>query len=120
MSYDLLAYSNNTSPFILDMDASDTRIGAVLSQLQPDGTERVVAYANRSLSRQEQHYCVTRCELLAMVEFTHHFRCYLIGWKFTFHTDHTSLTWLQNFREPEGQLARWLERLQEYDCARVH
>ena len=33
---------------------------------------------------------------------------------------HGSLTWLSNFKEPEGQLARWLERLQEYDFSFTH
>ena len=28
---------------------------------------------------------------------------------------HGSLVWVRNFKEPEGQLARWLERLEEYD-----
>ena len=31
-----------------------------------------------------------------------------------FRTDHGSLQWLHNIKEPERQLARWLERLQEY------
>ena len=35
-------------------------------------------------------------------------------------TDHSSLTWLYNFKEPEGQLARWLEQLEEYDFDIVH
>ena len=30
-------------------------------------------------------------------------------------TDHSSLTWLMNFKEPQGQLARWLEELSQYD-----
>ena len=30
-------------------------------------------------------------------------------------TNHGSLTWLSQFKEPEGQLARWLERLQEFN-----
>eukprot|EP00731_Ephydatia_muelleri_P036277 Em0229g3a len=106
--------------FILDTDASDCGIGAVLSQVNSDGSECVIAYASRSLSRQEQRYCVTRRELLAVVEFVKHFREYLLGRRFTLRTDHGSLVWLKNFKEPEGQLARWLERLEEYDFTVVH
>ena len=39
---------------------------------------------------------------------------------FRLRTDHSSLQWLQNFRELKGQLARWLEQLQEYDFTIVH
>ena len=85
-----------------------------MSQVRNDGSECVIAYASRSLSRQEQRYCVTRREWLAVVEFVHHFRPYLLGREFTLRTDHGSLVWLRNFKEPEGQLARWLEKLQEY------
>ena len=49
-----------------------------------------------------------------------HFREYLLGRRFTLRTDHGSLVWLKNFKEPEGQLARWLERLEEYDFTVVH
>ena len=75
----ILAYPDYTKPFVLDTDASNSGIGAFLSQVQENGTECVVAYASRSLTRQEQKYCVTRRELLAVVEFTHHFRPYLFG-----------------------------------------
>ncbi|KRZ63940.1 Retrovirus-related Pol polyprotein from transposon, partial [Trichinella sp. T8] len=30
------------------------------------------------------------------------------------------LKWLRNFREPEGQVARWLEKLAEFDFEVVH
>ena len=97
-----------------------TGISAVLSQVDDSGAERVICYASRSLSRQEQRYCVTRRELLAVVEFTQHFRHYLLGRKFILRTYHGSLVWLRNFKEPEGQLARWLERLEEYNFTVVH
>ncbi len=48
------------------------------------------------------------------------YRSYLTGQRFLLRTDHGSLTWLRNFREPEGQLARWLERLQELDFDIIH
>ena len=35
-------------------------------------------------------------------------------------TDHSSLLWLRKFKEPEGQLAHWLEQLEEYDFDIVH
>lgn len=120
MTTPILAFPDHSRHFMLDTDASDTGIGAILSQVQDDGGEAVIAYASRSLSRQEQRYCVTRRELLAVVEFIHHFRHYLLGVHFTLRTDHGSLVWIQNFKEPEGQLARWLERLQEYTFTVVH
>ena len=116
----MLSYPDYSRRFVLDTDASDIGIGAVLSQEDATGSEVVIAYASRTLSRPEQRYCVTRKELLAAVEFIHHFRQYLLGREFTLRTDHSSLVWLRNFKEPEGQLARWLEKLQEYSFSVVH
>ncbi len=109
-----LCFPDYSLPFILDTDASDVGIGAVLSQRHNDGSERVIAYASRTLSQPERRYCVTRRELLAVVTFVQQFRSYLLGREFLLRTNHGSLTWLTNFKEPEGQLARWLERLQEF------
>ncbi len=116
----ILAHPDFHRQFILDTDASDTGVGAVLSQMNEEGREQVIAYGSRLLSKAERRYCVTRRELLAVVTFTRHFRPYLVGQKFLLQTDHGSLTWLQNFREPEGQLARWLEQLQELEFEIVH
>ena len=48
------------------------------------------------------------------------FRPFLVGHRFTLRPDHSSLTWLVNFKLPEGPLARWLEQLQKYDFTTVH
>jgi hypothetical protein len=45
--------------FILDTDASQTAIGAVLSQ-EFDEKEQVIAYMSKALNKAEQSYCVTR------------------------------------------------------------
>ena len=116
----VLSYPDYSRRFVLDTDASDIGIGAVLSQEDATGSEVVIAYASRTLSRPEQRYCVTRKELLAAVEFIHHFPQYLLGREFTLRTYHSSLVWLRNFKEPEGQLARWLEKLQKYSFSVVH
>ena len=115
----LLAYPRPTEDYILDTDASNDGIGAVLSQIQ-DGQERVVAYASKVLSKAERNYCVTRRELLAVVVFLKHFRQYLYGRHVLVRTDHGALRWLINFRNPEGQLARWLEVISTYDVEIKH
>ena len=115
----ILCYPNPDAHFVLDTDASAHGIGAVLSQIQ-EGEERVVAYYSCTLSRPERNYCVTRRELLAVVKSVHHFHHYLYGRQFTVRTDHAALKWLLNFRNPEGQIARWIERLQHYDFQIMH
>ena len=52
--------------------------------------------------------------------FTKYFRPYLLGKRFILRTDHGSLQWLFNFKDPEGQVARWLEALQEMDFEIIH
>lgn len=49
-----------------------------------------------------------------------HSRPYLYGQSFLLQMDHASLTWLLNFKEPEGQLVRWLKRLQDCDFSIQH
>ena len=78
----LLIFPDFRKPFILDTDASDIGIGAVLSETDAEGKERVIAYESRLLSKSERKYCVTRHELLAVVVFTHQFRPYLFGNQF--------------------------------------
>ncbi|GFX56117.1 hypothetical protein TNCV_3062031 [Trichonephila clavipes] len=109
----ILIYPQPDKPFILDTDASNESVGAVLSQ-EIDGQERVVAYWSKCLSKPERNYCVTRKELLAIVKAIEHFHHYLYGQKFLLRKDHASLTWLMNFRNTEGQVARWIQRLNEY------
>jgi len=97
--------------FVLDTDASDVAIGAVLSQ-RIDGTERVVAYASKRLSKAETNYCVTRRQLLAVVYFMRYFRHYLLGRCFMVRTDLAALQWLRRMPEPVGQQARSLGQLE--------
>ncbi|XP_011858923.1 PREDICTED: uncharacterized protein LOC105556439 [Vollenhovia emeryi] len=110
----VLPFPNEDGEFILDTDASNVGIGAVLSQKQEE-KERVIAYFSHVLNKAERNYCVTRRELLAIVEAIKFFRHYLLGRKFLIRTDHFSLKWLMSFRDLEGQLARWLERLQRFE-----
>ena len=108
-----------TTNIVLDTDASDLAIGGELSQIQ-DGQERTIVYASAVISAEQRRYCTTRKELLAVVKFTCQFRHYLLGRRFMVRTDHHSLTWLVNFRHPEGQIARWLKELNQYDMTIVH
>ena len=54
----VLAYPTREGKFVLDTEASDHEVGAVLSQLQ-GGVEKPIAFASRTLSKSERNYCVS-------------------------------------------------------------
>ena len=115
----ILAYPDPRLKFTVDCDASGYGIGAVLSQVQ-EGRERVIAYGSRSLTKEERRYCVTKREMLAVVHFLKHYRHYLYGQEFNVRTDHGALRWLMGFKDPQGQVARWLEVLGTYNFSIEH
>ena len=117
-SQPILAFPASEGKYIVDTDPSNTGLGAVLSQVQ-NGEKQVIAYYSKTLSKPERNYCVTRRELLAIVRALEHFHKYLYGRQFSLRTDHAALAWLLRFKKPEGQLARWLERLQECKSVRA-
>jgi len=103
----------------LDTDASDTGMGAVLSQ-QQSGVEKVIAYASRTMNCAEKKYETTRKELLAVVYGLKQYRQYLFGRHFIIRTDRAALSWLRRTPEPMPQLARWLTFIEQYDYEVVH
>jgi hypothetical protein len=58
VSSSILAHPDFSKKFILDTDASNEAIGAVLSQ-EIDVKERPIAFASRTLTKPERRYCVS-------------------------------------------------------------
>ena len=83
----ILQYPDFSRKFVLTTDASNTGLGAVLSQ-GPPGKDLPVAYASRSLNKAEVNYTTSEKELLAIVWATKYFRPYLYGRHFKVTTDH--------------------------------
>ena len=96
-------FTEEKGQWIVDTDASDTGLGAVLSQVQ-NKKERVIMFGSRSLSKPERNYCVTQRELLAVVFAIRKLRHYL-SQRFTIRTDHSSLRWLLASRRTDGTMA---------------
>nr|XP_022906843.1 uncharacterized protein LOC111418530 [Onthophagus taurus] len=105
--------------FSMQTDASDYGLGAVLSQVI-EGEERVIAYLSRSLTLQERNFSTTEKECLAVLWAIEKLRPYVEGAHFKVVTDHYSLIWLNNLKNPSGRLARWTVRLQQYTFTIVH
>lgn len=84
----ILVHFNPDFPVVLSCDASDYGIGAVLTHLMPDKSEKPIAFASRTLSEAEKKYSQIEKEGLGIIFGLCKFNQYIYGREFTLQTDH--------------------------------
>ena len=114
ISAPVLLLPQRNVPFSVVVDASDQAVGAILQQDIGKGLQPV-CYFSKRLSSAEQNYSIRDKELLAQVLAVEHWRVYLAGQPFVLFTDHLSLASLDRQELHSPRLARWTQRLSEFD-----
>ena len=108
----LLEHFDDTKQLILAYYASPYGVGAVLSHINADKSERPVAYASCSLSAAECKYSQLDRETLAIMFGVSKFHQYLYGRHFLIYSDHKPL--MHIFSEAKSAPAMVSARLQRW------
>ena len=110
-----LGYPNNRDSYTINTDASLTGILSIFNQKQTT-EDRVIAYASKALGKSQRHYSANKRKILAMVHFTQHFRNNLLCQHFLIITGSPGSC----FKEPDGMVARWLEKRGQFNSEVKH
>jgi transposase InsO family protein len=109
----LIAFRTN-EPMRMETDASDTCLGACITQLR-DGHWKPIAYYSRKFTPTEERYDVHDKELLAIVSAMKHWRIYAESCsELTIYTDHKNLTFFTTTKTLNRRQVRWSEELGQY------
>lgn len=95
---------------IVDTDAYRHATGAALQQINKQQIQPVT-FVSRTFSESERNWSLRDLEAFAIVWALDKFRKYSIGRKFVVRTDHCSLQWLTQAKQPK--LIRWAIFLSE-------
>ena len=106
-------------PIKIDTDASSVGLGAVLSHIMEDGSERPIEMASRTLTTAERNYSPIEREALGLIWGLKKFHKYIYARKFTLVTDHKPLIFIlkENKAIPEmgaSRILRWAITLSSY------
>ena len=112
----VLIHPNVRKRFRIITDASGVGLGAVLAQLDEQGTEKVVCFAGRALNEAERRYTTGERELLAVKWAVRKFKCYVYGVSFDVFTDHKPLVHVRTSRNPSNRMIKWILELEEFNA----
>lgn len=104
-SREVLTFYNPNLPIKVTCDASPTGVGAVISHILHDKSERPIAFASRSLSTAEKNYSQLDKEALALIFGVKKFHQYIFGRHFTLETDHKPLVYIFGNKKGIPQVA---------------
>ena len=104
----VLAYQDFSKIFEIYTDASTMLLGAVITQ-----ENRQIAFVGRNLSVMQAKYCVTKIELLAIVETLKKFKGMLWGQQIKVYTNHKNLT-CNALGLTSDRVFHWWSLLEEY------
>ncbi|GJV37588.1 putative reverse transcriptase domain-containing protein [Tanacetum coccineum] len=107
----ILVLPEGTEDMVVYSDASYSGLGYVLMQ-----QGNVIAYASRQLKKHEENYPTHDLEFTTVVFALNIWRHYLYGVKFIIYTDHRSLQYFLENKDPNMRQQRWLDLLKDYDC----
>ena len=111
----VLLIPDPSRPYTLNCDACMYAVGATLQQDHGNGLQPV-AFRSKKLSPAEINYDTREKEFLALVDACSYWRHYLHGTqKFTLLSDHDSLKYHKSMPHLSGRLARWMEKMAEFD-----
>ncbi|GFW10660.1 retrovirus-related Pol polyprotein from transposon 17.6 [Trichonephila clavipes] len=116
----VLYASNFEREFIVQTDASNAGMGAVLIQLTEQGEEHPILYLSKKFSEVEKRYCTTEKECDSIVFAIKRLHYYLDGNSFLVMTDPNPLVWLNRNISSNPILMRWALALQPYNFKIVH
>ena len=106
----ILVQPESSKQFIVEVDAFDAGVGAVLSQyVGPENCLHPCAFFSRRLSPTECNYDIGNRELLAVKLALEEWRHWLEGAEkpFVVWTDHKNLTYIQTAKRLNSRQARW-------------
>ena len=106
----ILLHPDPSLPFVVEVDASDVGIGAVLSQRSPkDEKLHPCAFFSKKLDSAERNYGIGDRELLAVKLALEEWRHWLEGAEhpFVIWTDHKNLAYIQSAKRLNSRQARW-------------
>jgi len=106
----VLALPDFTLPFVLEYDASDEGIGAVLMQ----GGQPIV-FESKNISQPEGLYSIYENKILAIMHALTKFIQYLVGSKFMVKTDYNSLKYFLEQKDLSECQKKWVKKVQTFN-----